>query len=115
MLYIMCHVTHKKFNMEQTTINNYTNTTTTTMKALTLSQKAHIFSLLSASFSAKKAHTETGHSLSTISKLRSHFLPDLEKSIGGCPAKLTPIDIKHAICLLSSQKAVNAVQVTKAL
>jgi len=39
----------------------------------------------------------------------------LQKATGDCPSKLSSVNVWHAICLISSGKAENAVQVTKAL
>src|SRR5207245_9328015 len=48
-------------------------------------------------------------------RLRSKECSTLQKSIGGCPSKLSPSNICHAQYLITSGKVENAVQVTKAL
>ncbi|EGO30343.1 hypothetical protein SERLADRAFT_431873 [Serpula lacrymans var. lacrymans S7.9] len=40
---------------------------------------------------------------------------ELQKSVGGCPSKLSPANVCHAIHLISTYKTKNAVQITKAL
>ena len=57
----------------------------------------------------------TGVSIGTISKIHSEHCSDLPKSSGGCPVKLFPANINHAINLITSGKAEIVVQVSKAL
>ena len=86
-----------------------------TMRSLSTTQINHILSLLDKGTSATKVSSILGVGLSTISRLRSKHRSSLSKSIGGCPHKLSPPDIHYAIHLITSQKADNAVQVTKTL
>ena len=65
--------------------------------------------------SIRSIQASTGFHASTISRLRSKERSELQKSIGGRPSKLSPPNIRHAIHLISTQKAENAVQVTKTL
>ena len=53
--------------------------------------------------------------MSTISRLCSKERSELQKATGGHPLKLSSTNVQHAIHLISSGKAENAVQVTKAL
>ena len=53
--------------------------------------------------------------MSTISRLCSKEHSELQKATGGHPLKLSSANVWHAICPISSGKAENAVQVTKAL
>ena len=57
----------------------------------------------------------TGVHPSTISRLHSKECSELQKSTGSHPKKLSPSNIHHAIHLISTQRAENAVQVTKSL
>ena len=71
--------------------------------------------MLDAGHSICSIQATTGVHASTISRLRSKKRSELQKSIGGRPSKLSPSNIRHAIHLISTQKAENAVQVTKTL
>src|ERR1700761_241542 len=71
--------------------------------------------MLDAGQSASSISASTGVHLSTISRLRSKECSELQKSTGGRPKKLSPSNICHAIHLISTQRAENAVQVTKTL
>jgi transposase len=57
----------------------------------------------------------TGCSTASISCIHNKFCPDLIKSTGGCPCKLSPSNIQYALCLITSHKAENAVEVAKTL
>jgi transposase len=85
------------------------------MHAITAAQKARVIALLNSGTSAYKIFALTGVSTSTISRLRSEHCPDLPKSFGGRPAKLTPANISYAKRIIRMRKVDNAVQVTKAL
>ena len=85
------------------------------MQPLSAAQRNHILSLLEAGQSAHQISDSTGIHTSTISRLCRKHHPYLPKSSGGRPPKLSSSNICHGICLISSGKAENAVQVTKAL
>jgi len=85
------------------------------MQPLSQAQRSHIISLLIEGHSAHHISSSTGFSLPTITRLRIKHLPDLPKSSGGRPAKLSLTNIRHAQRLITSGKVNNAVQVTKAL
>ena len=85
------------------------------MRSLTPAQQTHILSLLDKGQSSHKISSLTGTHTSTISRLRSKHRSTLSKSIGGCPSKLSPSNIHYAIRLITTQKAENAVQITKTL
>ena len=110
-----CYRLIKKFNHTQIRTNKQTHTFTTTMKALSVAETAHIVSLLEAGLSVRKIQSLTGLAISTISRLHSKHLPDSPKSLGGCPSKLSPTNIHYAVHLLSSQKLDTIPQITKAL
>jgi hypothetical protein len=68
--------------------------------------------------SGKSAHqisSSTGIHTSTISRLCSKHHFSLQKSLGRCPSKLSPTNTHHAIQLITSGKAENAVQITRTL
>src|SRR4051812_20021390 len=75
----------------------------------------HILSLLDSGHSAHQISSSTGLHTSTISRLRSKHRSSLQKSLGGRPLKLNPANTRHAIHLITSRKAENAVQITKTL
>ena len=85
------------------------------VKSLSLTQQKTILSLLDAGHSGEAIAKQTGVSPSAISKLRSKKHSALPKAIGGRPSKLSPTNIRHAQHLITSGRAENAVQVTKAL
>lgn len=85
------------------------------MKSLAPELITHILFLLQAGHSAHNISTLTGIHSATVSKLCSKHLPNLPKSSGGRPSKVTPTDIRHATCLISSGKADTAVDVVKTL
>ena len=68
--------------------------------------------MLDAGPTASSISASTGVHLSRVhSKVHS----ELQKSTEGRPKKLSPSNICHAIHLISTQRAENAVQVTKTL
>jgi transposase len=85
------------------------------MKSLPASTTQTVLAMLVAGHTHRKIHSSTGISLGTISSLRSQHFPDLEKASPGRPSKLSDTNIRHAIRLITSQRADNAVQVTKML
>jgi len=85
------------------------------MHPLTTAQCNHIITLLNTNASAHDIHRLTGVSTGSISNIRARFCPELPKSSGGRPRKLTTANISYAKRLIRMRKADNAVQVTKAL
>jgi transposase len=85
------------------------------MRSLSAAWVNHILSLLDSGHSLPQISSSTGHSTSTISKLHAKHRSSLAKSVGGRPSKLAPANIRHAIHLLRTGKAENAVQITKPL
>src|SRR6201996_2377625 len=71
--------------------------------------------MLDAGQSTHSISATTGVHPSTISRFHSKECSGLQKSTGGRPKKLSPSNICHAIHLISTQRAENAVQVTKTL
>ena len=85
------------------------------MRSLTAAQQSHILSLLDKGKSAYQISSLTGFHTSTISRLCSKHCSTLSKSIGGHPSKLSPPNIHYALYLITTQKAENAMQLTKTL
>ena len=85
------------------------------MKSLSPAVQDNILSLLDSGLSGYQISSQTGVSNATISRLDSKHFPSLHKSSGGCPTKLSQTNIHHAIHLIGSWRAENAVQVTKVL
>ena len=85
------------------------------MRTLSLTQKNHILSMLDASHSAHSIGSITGVHTSTIFRLHSKKCSKLHKSSGGHSTKLSSANICHAVHLITTRKAENAVQVTKTL
>ena len=74
-----------------------------------------MLSLLDSGHSDSSIASTTGLGLTTVSRLWSKHHPNLFKATGGCPNKISLLNVQHALHLITSQKAENAVQVTKAL
>ena len=85
------------------------------MRTLSLTQKNYILSMLNAGHSTHHIGSITGVHASTISRLHSKECSELHKSSGSHPTKLSPTNIHHAVHLITTRKAENAVQVTKSL
>jgi len=85
------------------------------MRSLSPALKNTILTMLDAGCTAHSIASITGVHASTISRLRSKECSGLQKSSGGHPKKLSPANIRYAVHLITSQKAENAVQVTKTL
>ena len=85
------------------------------MRTLSPTQKNHILSRLDAGHSAHSIASTTGIHASTISKLRSKECSKLQKSTDEHLSKLSPVNVRHAIHLIITRRAENAVQVTKTL
>jgi transposase len=85
------------------------------MKPITDNKRNNIISLLISATPVHKIKLSQGVSTSTISKICSQYCPNLPKAPGGRPCKLTAKNVHHALHLISSQRAENAVQVTRTL
>ena len=83
------------------------------MQSLSSAQKNTILTMLDAGQSTCSISAATGIHPSTISRLCFKECSELQKSTDGCLKKLSPSNIHHAIHLISTQRAENAVQVTK--
>src|SRR5258708_39333129 len=85
--------------------------TSITIIMKSISQQTHndIISLLEQGKSCRQIAQEIGVHYSTVSKFHSKLNVTPPKGKGGCPSKLTPTAIHHAICIISTGKADTAV------
>ncbi len=66
------------------------------MHPLSTAKCDHIITLLNSGTSAHDIHHLTGASTGAISKICTEYCPELPKSSGGRPRKLTAADINYA-------------------
>jgi transposase len=85
------------------------------MHPLSSTQISHITELVISGLSFRQVHRKTGVGLATISRICSKHLPNLEKSCGGCPAKLSAADIDYTKLNMQRNKIKTAVQAAKVL
>ena len=86
-----------------------------TIMKTSVSQHSLIFSLLQSRLSVFKIYHKTGHSISTISRIRSKHCLSLLRQQDGHPTKLTLVNITYATRLFRTGKAENVVKTTKSL
>ena len=72
------------------------------MHSLTPEKLNHILLLLDLNHSSRSIQSQTHISHTTICKIRKEHRPNLQKSSGGCPKILSPIDLCHSVRLLTS-------------
>ena len=82
-----------------------------------ISEETHnsIVALLDNGLSSYKIASQLGISHTTVDRIRGKSRPELQKSQGGRPAKLTETDKCRLARMVASGKADNAVQLTHAL
>jgi len=85
------------------------------MRSLTPAQYNRILELLDKGLSGHAISSTTGISVGSISGIHSKHQTSISKATGGCPRKLSPTDTQYAICVITSQKADNAIDATKTL
>ena len=85
------------------------------MHKLTTAQTLNIITLLDSGLSGVQISHQTGLSTAAISHICSEHCPDLPKSSGGRPSKLTPANISYAAHLIYMGKAANTIQTSKSL
>ena len=85
------------------------------MKALSLNKCNCIITLLDSGHFGAEIHSITGLSAGVISKTCAVYRPNLPKSAGGRPRKLSEAHVRHALRLISSREVENAVEVTRVL
>ena len=113
-LEIMWHI-YKKFKW-------YKQTSTTpelqphySMRSLSVDKLNIVISRLNSGQTTCQISPSTGVSIGTISKICSKHCPDLPKSSGSHPVKLSPANICHTVKLITSRKSKTVAQVSKAL
>ncbi|PVF90945.1 hypothetical protein CPB86DRAFT_673098, partial [Serendipita vermifera] len=74
-----------------------------------------IIARLSAGKSYNEINASTGISPATISRIHTKHCPDIPQCAPGHPPKLKEANVHHAVHLITSQKAENAVEVHNAL
>ena len=94
---------------------NYNYPSSSTTRSLSVAQTKHIFCLLHSGKSSNQINAFTGVGIAIISRLLSKHQSSLQKSLGVCPTKLSPVNTCHAIHLIHTGQAENAAQVTKPL
>ena len=85
------------------------------MHKLSKSQTQEIISLLLSGHSYTAIQKKTGHGRATISHICADNCPDINKSSGGHPAKLTDANVAYAKHLIHMGKAKNPSQAAKVL
>ena len=85
------------------------------MHRLSQAQRDQVISLLDSGHSGHEIHSITGFSIGVISKIRAVYHPGLPKAPGGHPRKLSEANMRHALRLIYSRRAENAVQIARAL
>jgi transposase len=85
------------------------------MKTLTPAQQNWVLSLLGSHTPGHEIHRLTGISVGTISNLCKKHFPNLSKSQGGRPSKLSPANVYYSICQITTSKVDNASQLTNTL
>ena len=81
----------------------------------TTAQTLNILTLLDSGFSGVQISQQTGLSTAAIHHICSQHCPDLPKSFGGHPSKLTPADISYAAHLIHMGKAASVLQASESL
>ncbi|KAF8593839.1 hypothetical protein BDV93DRAFT_516267 [Ceratobasidium sp. AG-I] len=70
---------------------------------------------INAGHSHAKIKRNTNLSHGFISKIRSKHRPDLKMSAGGCPPKLSPTAVRHAVRLVTNCNSISTAQATQTL
>ena len=83
------------------------------MQKLSSTQVLCILNLLDSGLSVRQISHQTGHGISTISCTRSDHRPELQKSSGGHPTKLSTANIKYARRIIRMGKVDNATEAAK--
>jgi transposase len=85
------------------------------MKALSSTKVDLVVQMLKSGHSGRHISSTLDISIASISKIRLKHCPDIPKSSGGRPTKLSPANIHYATHLIERGKADNAAQVTRTL
>jgi transposase len=85
------------------------------MRRISEDTRNSILALLDSGLSSREVGARLGVSHMTVSRVRAEARPDAPKSRGGQPAKLTAVDKRRLVRMVTSAKADNAVQATRQL
>jgi len=85
------------------------------MRRISEDTRNSILALIDKGLSLREVEARLGVSCATVSRVRAEARPDVQKSRGGRPAKLTPKDKRKVVRMVTSGKAGNAVQATRQL
>ena len=85
------------------------------MQKLSSTQILCILNLLDSGLSVQQISHQTGHGIATISHTRSEHRPELQKSFGGRPAKLSTANVEYARRIIHMGKVDNATDAAKTL
>ena len=77
-----------------------------TMRPLSIDKLNIVISRLHSGQTTCQILSSTGVSIGTISKIHSEHCSDLLTSSGGCPVKLSPANVHHAVNFITSGKTV---------
>ena len=85
------------------------------MQKLSSAQILRILNLLDSGLSVRQIFHQTGHGIATISRTRSEHRPELLKSSGGRPTKLSTANVEYARRIIRMGKVDNATEAAKTL
>lgn len=85
------------------------------MKPISEETHNNIISLLDSGLSSRKIGAQLGVNPVTVGRVRARTRPDMQKSRGGRPAKLTATDKRRLVRTITSGKADTAVQLAQEL
>ena len=85
------------------------------MQKLSSAQIHPILNLLDSGLSIQQISHQTGHGIGTISCTRSDHRPELQKSSGGHPMKLSTTNIEYAHRIIHMGNVDNATEAAKTL
>jgi transposase len=84
-------------------------------KAISQSKLNSVLSGLDAGHSITQIVANTHLARSSISRIRTEHRPDLEKSAGGRPPKLSPANVRYAVRIVTHNNSVSTSQATQQL
>jgi transposase len=85
------------------------------MKPISGETRNNIISLLDSGLSSREIGTQLGVSYSTVCRVRASTRPGMQKPRAGRPAKLTAIDKRRVVRMITSGRVDTAVQATQQL
>src|SRR3979490_3621395 len=85
------------------------------MKCLSAAKVDSIIQLLKSGHSCHYISSYLSVSVGFISKIRRKHCPDITKSSGGCPSKISPSNLHYIMHLMERGKIENATQGTQVL